>query len=52
MIKNIELMKMAVKPKLKTRLKNSILKLKSKIFNRKPQFSLPAELDIEEKSET
>ena len=47
--KNIELMKMAVKPKLKTRLKNSILKLKSKIFNRKPQFSLPAGLDIEGK---
>ena len=41
----VELMKQALNPPLKTRLKYTFLKMKGKIFKRKPQLYLPSTLD-------
>lgn len=43
---NIEMMKKALRPSMKTRLKNSFLKVKGKIFKHKQQMLLPEGTDL------
>lgn len=43
---NIEMMKEALKPSMRTRLKNSFLRVKGKIFKRKQQMLLPEGTDL------
>lgn len=43
---NIEMMKKALTPSIKTRLKNGLLKMKGKIFKRKKQLALPECADL------
>ncbi len=43
---NIEMMKKALTPSMRTRLKNGLLKMKGKIFKRKKQLALPEGADL------